>query len=219
MTGWRVLTAARRTDYCPVALELRDEYTGGAIIGGATLALEIEDGPRWRPTHHKPARSPGGLYLFTGLGRNVAPAALPQFRVRVTVAAEYYRPLYLLTDDALEFDVGTYNDQVEPAVFPIMPRVVLMLPTAGYRYAGHVRALHGRVLDSGGDPVANAEVTADGVERVMTGPSGSFSVPLRWQDPAAVVAVAVQHPRSGRSANANFTLPADLAGNQDLTIT
>ena len=29
----------------PVALDLRDEYTGGPVIGEATLTLEIEDGP------------------------------------------------------------------------------------------------------------------------------------------------------------------------------
>ncbi len=219
MTGWRVIDTARRTDYCPIALDLRDEFTGGPIRGEAQLSLEIQDGANWIPATKGARRNGSGLYVFTGLGRAADPAALPQFRVRVQVSAPYYRPLYRLTDDAIEFDVGSYNDAAPPVVSSIQPRVVLMLPTAGYRYAGHIRTIKGRVLDAGGAPVADAEVAADGVERVITGPDGGFSVPLRWQDPNANVAIAVQHPRSGRTAAANLTLPAALTGNHDLIIT
>lgn len=218
MTAWRVIPADRKVDFCPVALDLRDEFTGESILVPATLTLEVQHGTAWIAARNAPIRSPSGLYLFTGLGRSADPAALPQFRVRVTVTAPGYRPLYRLTDDALEFDVGTYSDQVPPALSPIMPQLVLMLPSAGYRYAGHIRTIKGRVLDGGGDPVADAEVSADGVERVMTDASGGFAVPLRWQDPTAVVAVSVQHPRSGLGAAANFNLPADLRGNHDLVI-
>lgn len=219
MTQWRIIPAARRIDYCPIALDLRDEFTGQGISGAARLALDIQDGARWIPSGIAPLRNPSGLYVFTGLGRAADPAALPQFRVRVTVEAPFYRPLYRLTDDALEFDIGTYNDAVPPVLSPVLPQNVLMLPTAGYRYAGHIRTIKGRVIDIGGLPVGDAEVSADGVERVMTGPDGGFSIPLRWQAETAVVAVAVQHPRSGRSASANLTLPAALTGNHDLMIT
>jgi hypothetical protein len=218
MTGWRVIQAERKVEFCPIALDLRDEFTGEPVLARAALTLEVQNGTEWIARRNAPVRSPSGLYLFTGLGRSADPAALPQFHVRVTVSVPGYRPLYRLNDDALEFDVGTYNDQVAPAVTPIMPQLVLMLPSAGYRYAGHIRTLKGRVLDPGGDPVADAEVSADGVERVMTDESGGFTLPLRRPDPAAVVAVSVQHPRSGRSALANFNLPADLVGNHDLTI-
>lgn len=219
MTGWRIIPSARRVDYCPIALDLRDEFTGGAIRVEASVRLETQDGARWLAARQGPRRNPSGLYVFTGLGRTANPAALPQFRVRVIVEAPYYRPLYRLTDDAIEFDIGAYNDTVPPVISPILPQVVLMLPTAGYRYAGHIRTIKGRVLDTGGAPVADAEVAADGVERVMTGPDGGFAVPLRWQDPAAIVALAVQHPRSGRTAAASLALPAALTGNHDLTIT
>jgi hypothetical protein len=218
MTTWRVLHADRRVDFCPIALDLRDEFTGDGILVPAAFTLEVQHGAVWIARPSRPVRGQSGTYLFTGLGRSADPAALPQFRVRVTVSAPGYRPLYRLTDDALEFDIGAYNDQAPPAISPIMPQQVLMLPSAGYRYAGHIRTLKGRVLDLGGDPVADAEVSADGVERVMTDESGGFAVPLRWQDPAAVVAVSVQHPRSGLGAAANFNLPADLVGNHDLTI-
>lgn len=219
MTDWRVLTAARRTDYCPIALDLRDEFTGEPIKGKAEITLEIQDGANWIASQRAPRRNGSGLYVYTGFGRAADPAALPQFRVRVRASAPYYRPLYQLSDDAIEFDVGTYNDATPPAISSVQPRIVLMLPSAGYRYAGHIRTINGRVLDGGGAPVADAEVSADGVERVMTGPDGGFAVPLRWQDPAATVAIAVQHPRSGLSASTNLTLPTALTGNHDLIIT
>lgn len=219
MTGWRLLDNARRTDHCPIAIDLRDEFTGGPMRGEAAISMEVQDGAQWHPFDKVPYRNPSGLYVYTGLGRVPDPAALPQYRVRISVSARGYRPLYRLTDDHLEFDIGTYNDTVPPALSPILPQVVLMVPTSGYRFAGHVRTIKGRVLDVGGQPVADAEVSADGVERVITSEDGGFAVPLRWQDLNAVVALAVQHPRSGRVANANLALPAALSGSNDLTIT
>lgn len=219
MTEWRVIQADRRTAYCPVALELRDEFTGGAVTGDVQIALDVEQGPVWQPTSHRPVRTPGGLYVFTGLGNAVDPLALPSFRVRVRISAAHYRAQYRVSADGLEFDVASYNHAVPPAVTPLMPEVVLMLPAAAYPFAGHVRILHGRVLDPLGDPVADALIEADGSERVISDDNGGFSLPLRWQTANAVVAVVVDHPRSGLGAAVNFNLPNDLIGNHDITIT
>lgn len=156
MTEWRVLEAGRRTDYCPVALELRDEFTGGPMIGEARIALEVKHGLDWMPSDRQPTRTPAGLHVYMGLGRAADPAALPSYRVRVRVTAAYYRPRYRTTADGVEFDVGSYNDGVAPVPMPLMPEIVLMLPTSSYPFAGHVRVLRGRVLDPFGDPVADA---------------------------------------------------------------
>lgn len=219
MTEWRVIEADRRTAYCPIALELRDEFTGGAVLGDVQVALDVQQGPIWAPNERKPTRTASGLFVFTGLGRAADPVALPSFRVRVRISAAHYRPKYRTTADGLEFDVAAYNDAVPPAVLPLMPEIVLMLPTSAYPFGGHVRVLRGRVLDPLGDPVADALIEADGVERVISDGKGGFSLPLRWQAPAAVVAVTVDHPRSGMGAALNFILPADLIGNHDITIT
>jgi hypothetical protein len=218
VTEWRVIEADRRTDYCPIALELRDEFTGGPVIGEAQVSLDIQQGAAWRPSDRKAARTPGGVFVFTGLGHAVDPAALPSFRVRVRISAAYYRPRYRVAADGLEFDVPAYNDAVPPGVLPPMPEIVLMLPTSAYPFGAHVRVLRGRVLDPLGDPVTDALIEADGVERVMSDSKGGFSLPLRWQSPTAVVAVTVAHPRSGLAAAVNFNLPSDLIGNHDITI-
>lgn len=218
MTEWRVLKADRRTAFCPIALELRDEYTGGAVVGGVEVALDIKHGAAWAPSGRSPARTPGGVFVFTGLGRSVDPAALPAFRVRVRISAQHYRPRYRTTVDGLEFDVPAYNRSVPPGPMPPMPEVVLMLPTSSYPFGAHIRVLRGRVLDPLGNPVADALVQADGVERVITDSNGGFCLPLRWQAPNATVNVIVDHPRSGMGVARNFTLPNDLIGNQDIPI-
>jgi hypothetical protein len=218
MTEWRVLEADRRTTHCPIALELRDEFTGGAVIGDVQLALDIKQGAAWAPSDRKPTRTPGGVYVFTGLGHAADPVALPSFRVRVRISATYYGPRYRVTADGLEFDVPTYNDVVPPAALPPMPEIVLLLPTSSYPFGAHIRVLRGRVIDPLGDPVADALVEADGVERVISDSKGGFSLPLRWQGPTALVAVTVDHPRSGLGAALNFSLPNDLTGNNDIPI-
>lgn len=218
MTVWRPLPALRRVSFCPVALDLRDEFTGQPAFGPLRLMLDLQEGAGWRETGRMPVRNAGGVHLYTGLGRTLDPAAAPGFRVRVRIEAAYYRPAFRTTDDGLEFDVPTYNDTVPPAVSPLVPEVVLMLPAAAYPFAAHVRRLAGRVIDPAGMPVADATVAADGVERVMTGPDGAFTLPLRWQAPTASVNVAVDHPRSGRAAAQVLVLPGALGANHDITV-
>jgi hypothetical protein len=219
MTGWQVITAARRATFCPIAVQLRDEFTGGGALGRVNLTLDRQDGATWHETDIQPTRNPGGIHVYPGLGRSVDPAALPQFRMRLRIVAALYRPLYAATDDGILFDVPTYNDAVPPAVAPLVPETVLMLPGPAYPFARHIRVLRGRILSAGGDPVADAVIDADGVERAMSGPNGGFSLPLRWQAAGAVVNVQVDHPRTGTSATVNFTLPGDLGNNQDITVT
>lgn len=209
----------RRVTWCQVAMDLRDEFTGAGAFGSILLSLELQNGAEWIETDIKPLRNSHGIYLYTGLGRLMDPVAMPIFRVRVRIEADYYRPAFQVTDDAIDFDVPTYNDSVPPAASPLIPKIVLMLPNAGYPYGGHVRRIHGRILDPAGQPLTDATVQADGVERVITGSGGAYTLPLRWQTTTANVNITVDHPRSGRSAARFFTLPADLHGNHDITVT
>lgn len=218
MTQWQVFKADRRTAFCPIALELRDEYTGGAVVGDVEVALDVRNGTAWAPSDRKPARTPGGVFVFTGLGHSADPAALSTFRVRVRISARHYRPRYQTTVDGLEFDVPAWNRAVPPGPMPPMPEVVLMLPTSSYPFGAHIRVLRGRVLDPLGDPIVDALVEADGVERVITDSNGAFCLPLRWQAASAAVNVIVDHPRSGMGAAIGFTLPNDLFGNKDIPI-
>ena len=219
MTNWRVIPADRRTAFSGVAIELLDEFTGAQAIGTFNLTMDFQVGADWRETTIKPNRNASGIFVYTGLGKTFDPAAAPTFRVRVRIDAQYYRPGFQATDAGLEFDVPTYNDAVPPILTPLIPETVMMWPRANYPFAAHIRTIKGRVRNAGGDAMANAQLAADGVERVMTDESGAYTLPLRWQAQTTAVNVGVTHLRSGLSASRVFNLPADLSGNQDITIT
>lgn len=218
MTGWQVLAAARRVTYCPVALALRDEFTGGNPVTEPELLLDRQVGTQWLPSGIPPVRTGAGIFVWPGLGRSFDPAAAPLARVRARIALAHQIPLYRAADDGIEFDVPAYNDANSPAVSTLMPQIVLLLPGPSYPFSRNLRVLRGRVLDPGGEPVSDALLVADGVERAMSGSGGAFSLPLRWQPSGGNVAIDVTHPRSGMAALVAATLPADLAGSFDITV-
>lgn len=215
---WQVVPGERRVTFSPVALDLRDDFTGGNVPDPVTLKMELQSGANWIEAAIKPVRTSRGVFVYTGLGRAIDPLAVPQFRVRVTIEAPQHRALYQSNDDSIEFDVPTYNDATPPVMSPLVPDVIPMLPTASYRFAVHVRIIRGRVLNAGGAPLANAVVEADGVERVMTDESGSYALPLRWQAVNAVVQVDASHPRSTAVGQRMLQLPNALNGSQDITV-
>ena len=218
MTDWRVLSSARRTSYCPVALLLRDDFTGGGAISPPQLWLERKVGAAWLPTGIAAVRTSGSIYGWPGLGRAIDPATAPAADVRVRIQLAHQIPLYRATVDGLEFTVPPYNDANPPTSSPVMPQLVLLEPGPSYPFTPAMRVLRGRVLDPGGRPVLDALVAADGTERAMTGPGGGFSLPLRWQAPSGGVTIDVTHPRSGMAASTSATLPADLAQSFDITV-
>jgi hypothetical protein len=219
MRRWRVISVDRRVAFAGVALDLRDEYAITGAFGDIRLTLDLQEGADWRETTLTPVRNSGGIFVYTGIGRHVDPAVTPQFRGRVRIEAEFYRPGFQAIEDAIVFDVPTYNDGVPPAFTPLNPQTVLMLPTAGYPFPGYVRRIGGRVLNALGTPMPNALIEADVVERVISDERGAFTLPLRWQAPVGAVNVVVAHPRSGLGAIKVFNLPGDLAGNQDIIVT
>jgi hypothetical protein len=219
MSGWRVLTGERRRTWCPLALALRDEFSSGGALARPAFTLERQAGSDWLPAAQAPAMTSGGIYVWPGVGRAADPLALPQSRVRVTITLDHQIPFYRVTDDALEFDVPAWNNDHDPALSPLMPQTVLLAPGPSYPFSRNLRVLRGRVLDSGGGPVRDALLVADGLERAITDASGAYSLALRWQASSGPAQIAVSHPRSGRSALVNATLPGDLAASFDITVT
>ena len=218
MTAWQVVTADRRVTHCPVALVLRDEFTGGGAVSEPTLQLDRQVGGNWLPAEVAPVRTASGIYAWPGLGRSLDPAAQPSANVRVRITLAGQIPLYRPTDDGLSFAVPAYNDAQPPNASPLMPEVVLLLPGPSYPFIPSLRVLRGRILDPAGQPVDDALIVADGVERAISGAGGAFSLPLRWQHLVAAVSINVTHPRSGRAALVSANLPGALARNFDITV-
>lgn len=218
MNGWQPLPAARRVTHCPVALALRDEFSGGGPLSDPELVLERQAGSSWEASGIPPVRTASGIHAWLGLGRSVNPVAAPFATIRVRVTLAHQIPLYRATEDGLAFQVAAYNDGQPPASTPLMPETVLLLPGPSYPFRPGLRVLRGRVLDGAGAPVSDALVVGDNVERAMSDASGGFSLPLRWQPASGNVAIDVSHPRSGMAASVTATLPAALDRSFDVTV-
>ena len=218
MSGWQVISTARRVTYCPIALALRDEFSGGGPLSTPQLLLDRLVGTSWQATGIAPVLTSGGIFGWPGLGRSPDPAVASPAHVRVRIALAHQIALYQSTDDGLEFDIPPYNDAQPPAATMLMPQIVLLVPGPSYPFSPGLRVLRGRVLDAGGQPVSDATIVADGIERAMSGTSGGFSLPLRWQQLSGNVAIDVTHPRSGMAASVQATLPGDLAQSFDITV-
>ena len=215
-----VIPSERTVTYSQIGLRLVDEFTGGPLLHRVDARLSIRGSTgNWQPLDTQPILSPSGNLLYPALGRSANVATAPVVRHRVQLASEFYRPEYLRTVDALEFNIHPYDDSQPPAVVPNVPRTVLLLPSANYRYAAFVRTVRGRTLDTNGDPIANVEVTQGAAERVLSDERGVFALPLRWVPlSGALVIDAVDH-RTGRTDQITLTLPQDLRQGHSFTLT
>ncbi len=160
MMVWQAIAEERRMLYSPIGLRLVDDFTGRAPIGAVQAHLDLRRADMtWQPTEIAAVRTPSEVITYPGLGRSAHFALQPTFRYRVRLEAGFYRPDYLLNQDAIEFDVHPYDDDNPPAVLANLPQDVFLMPAVNYPYPGHVRVLRGQVLDNAGDPAANVEVT------------------------------------------------------------
>lgn len=217
MRTWRALPDERLDSYSPIGLQLVDETTGGPPIGRTEALLDVQQGAGWRETDVAAVRTGGGVLAYPGLGRR-ADVAQPARRYRVRIRAELYRPLYRALQDGLEFDAWSWNDTHPPPQPALFPQKVDLAPAPGYPFPPHVPVLRGRVVGSGGEPVADAEVMVANLERVLTDERGEFALPMRFTTSSVSVLVDAMHQRSGRVGNVTVTLPAALGQSQTIPI-
>jgi hypothetical protein len=213
---WQDLPTERFSMVSPVGLYLLDDVTGCDPLGQTTCRLSIEDAAgQWRQTDLQPQRSASGFITFPGLGRARDVTAPPR-RYRAAITAQFYRPLYAMTQDGIVFDVFPHNDDNAPAQPPLLIQVVL-LPATNYPFPPHLRVLRGQVSDST-RPVKNAEVSRSNDERVLTDEKGFFALPLRRAPNGVPQMIHAEDHRSSKQTDIFVTLPADLAVTQHITI-
>jgi hypothetical protein len=102
-------------------------------------------------------------------------------------------------------DDGALNGDVID--LPLTP--VLAHRIARSLNANDLRVLRGIVVDTGGAPVADAVVVESG-DRAVSGPDGTFALPLRTAAEGVALPIAASHPRSAQAGTSNVTLPGDL---------
>ncbi|MDB5934429.1 MAG: hypothetical protein JWQ01_1773 [Massilia sp.] len=214
------IAAERTVTYSQIGLRLVDEFTGGPSLQRVDARLSFQDsGGNWQLLPTQPRPSPSGNLLYPGLGRSASVEIAPIVRHRVELSSDFYRPEYLRTVDALEFDIHPYDDHHPPAVVSALPQTVLLLPSANYPHAAFIRTLRGRTLDASGDPIANVEITQGVAERVLSDERGVFALPLRWAALSGNLVIDAIDHRTGRTDQLTLTLPQDLQQGQTFTLT
>ena len=215
-----VIPSERNVMYSQIGLRLVDEFTGGPSLHRADACVSIRDSAgNWQPLDTQPILSPSGYLLYPAIGRSANVATAPVVRHRVQLASDFYRPEYLRTVDALEFDIHPYDDSQPPAVLPNLPHTVLLLPSAIYPYAAFVRTVRGRTLDTNSDPIANVVVTQGAAERVLSDERGVFALPLRWAPLSGTLVIDAVDHRTGRMDQITLALPQGLLQGQTFTLT
>jgi len=227
--------------YGPIGLRPIDDFTGSAPISQIRAYLELSDGSgSWRATDIKAVATPSGILTYPGLERRAEVVGKPPRRYRVKLETELYRPLYLMipvgpvlgppyyreTADGIEFDAFPYNDTYPPTDYTVNPplkikpqaRDVTLAPAVNYPFLTHVRVLRGKVVESTGRPVVDAEVKRGNTERVLSGEQGAFALPLRWTPNGVAVAIDAIDHRTGRTGTINITLPQALGSSWTITV-
>jgi len=203
--------------YCPIGLNLVDDCTADAPIGPIDAILELKDGDNWLPTGRRPVITPSGILAWPGLGRT-RDVSVPAREYRVRLQAERYLPDYLAESDGLLFSVPPYNDDHPPDPLTTTTTDVFLLPQPPYAYPSHVPVIHGIVRDKDNLPVAHALVREGNRERTLSNGAGGFSLPLRWVGAGTPTAIDATD-RLGWMGTIEITLPAALAGSQNITLT
>ena len=215
MRTWRLLPGERSQLYSPIGLRLLDEMTGGPPIGRTEAFLDVQEGAAWRSTEIQAVRTAGGVFAYPGLERRADVTGLPR-HYRVRIAAELYRPLYLITQEGIEFDAFPWNDTNPPSQTAHEPQEVKLVPAPNYPFPPHVPVLRGMVVDGGPASVAYAEVMYVNLERVLSDERGEFALPLRFAP--LNVPVTIDALRGGLQGSINVTLPAALGKSQTISI-
>jgi len=216
---WRLLTSERKELYAPFGLRPVDDYTGNAPLGWIRAKLDVSDGSGgWRETEIKSAVTASGALTYPGLERRAEVIGQPSRRYRVRVETQFYLPLHRTNTAGIEFDAYPYNDTNPPQQYAMLPADLILVPATNYSFPGHIAVLRGEVRDANGVVVADALVTEQNRERVLTDSRGSFALPLRWVASAGQATIDVVHARSGQVGAINIQLPQALGKSQTITI-
>jgi hypothetical protein len=219
MTSWNSVPGATSVMLAPIGLLPIDDITGRAPLGALKVFLDAEESVGvWRQTDVRALITRSGVITFPALGRMRDPAAHAPRRYRVRVEAEHYIPNYRRDQEGVEFDAFPYDDNTAPASAPGMPDPFFLLPGPTYPFPGHLLVLRGMVVDAGGAPVRDAEVTIGATRRVLSDARGCFAISTPRPGAPGPIQVDAADLRSGRVGGAAVPFPIGLAGNVQIVI-
>ena len=225
---FRPLPGQRRVSYSAAWFAPVDLVTGLPPAAPLRVFLDVYRGQAWVPTDIQPTITPSGAIAYPDLGRRRNPAAAEPVRYRARFESDAYLPLDRADRDGEEFLAYPFDDTTPPAQVTSLVTVNLA-PAVGYPFPGDLPVLYGEVETAASEPVPDVLLSATVGPPVLrtpktawtlTGPAGTFALPLRWaptgQD-ITVVAVDYRHTPN-RTGQLSVRLPDALGRNQKIVI-
>jgi hypothetical protein len=224
----RPLRGERRVSYSAAWFVPVDLVTGLSPALPLRVLLDIRQAQTWVPTGIKATITLSGAVAYPDLGRRRNPASAAPIRYRARFEADAYLALSRAHRDGEEFLVYPFDDTTPPAQ-SASPVTVNLAPAVGYPFPSDLPVLYGQVRTAAGEPVPDVELSATVGPPVLrtpqttltlTGPGGTFALPLRWApDGRPITVVAVDYRSTpNRTGQLSAQLPDALGRNQKIVI-
>ena len=144
------------------------------------------------------------------------PAAAAPRRYRARFESDVYLAVSRAHRDGEEFLAYPFDDTTPPAV--AASRVTVSLaPAAGYPFPGDLPVLYGQVSTAAGEPVPDVLLSAtvgppvlrmSQTAQTLTGPGGTFALPLRWAPVGQIITVTATDYRHTPNRTGQLIGPA-----------
>jgi len=224
----RPLPGERRVSYSAAWLVPVDAVTGSAPGLPLQVLLDIQEGQGWLPTGIAPIITLSGAVGYPDLGRRADAATAAPTRYRARFESEVYLALSRAYRDGEEFLAYPFDDTVPPAAAASRVMVSLV-PAAGYPFPGDLPVLYGQVSTAAGEPVPDVllgvamgppALRTPQTVQALTGPGGTFALPLRWAPAGQAITVTATDYRHTptRTGQLSVRLPDALGHNQKIVI-
>jgi hypothetical protein len=207
-----------RVSASPIWLRLVDTFTGRPPGGPIDVRIEKRDGATWIPLAVPHQVSSSGDVGFLDLGKEQS-GQTGTFEVRIFVTNPRTVAVTGTGDPFVTATISVWSADSPPTP---TPQSVTFLPGPDYNFGPGVPLLSGRVVDSAGDPVERARVSATEtvhgspvVEEAMTTGGGWFRLPLRWSSGSTQIDAV----RGSLTGTTIITVPGDLPTTVTLTVT
>ena len=224
----RPLPGERRVSYSAAWFVPVDLVTGSAPVLPLTILLDISDGPTWAPTGIKPTITLSGGIAYPDLGRCRDPGTTAPRRYRARFEPGAYLALVRAYRDGEEFLAFPFNDTTPPTM-AVPPVTVNLAPAPGYPFPADLPVIYGQVSTAAAELVPDVLLSATvglpalqapQTARTLTGPGGTFALPLRWAPTGQQITIVANDYRHTPSRTGSLTiqLPDAFGLNQNIVI-
>jgi len=223
----RPLRGERRVSYSAAWFVPVDVVTGSPPSLPLRVLLDIQDAQGWVPTNIAPAVTLSGTVSYPDLGRCRNPAAATPRRYRARFQSEAYLAVGRAHRDGEEFLAYPFDDTTPPAQNAARAEVGLA-PAVGYPFPGDLRVLYGQVSTAVGELVPDVLLSVTvgppvlrtpQTVHALTGPGGTFALPLRWAPAGPITVTATDYRHTpNRTGQLAVQLPDALGHNQKIVI-